>query len=58
MDTRGEVHLGRLEGVVGGEMDGQEEDAAHVGTLILSTYVSYVSVSSPTSCWPWNVLVP
>ena len=41
MDTRGEVHLGRLEGVVGGEMDSQEEDAARVGTLTLPK--SYVS---------------
>jgi hypothetical protein len=33
VDAGGEVDLGRLEGVVGGEVDGEEEDAAAVGRV-------------------------
>lgn len=39
IDPCGEVDLGRLEGVVGWEMDGQEEDAAGVGGVALYQYV-------------------
>ena len=33
VDAGGECDLGRLEGVVGGEVDGEEEDPALVGTV-------------------------
>ena len=33
VDAGGEGDLGRLEGVVGGEVDGEEEDPALVGTV-------------------------
>ena len=35
VDASGEVDLGRLEGVVGGEMDGEEEYAARVWRVAL-----------------------
>lgn len=35
VDTGGEVDLGRLEGVVCGEVDGEEEDTSRVGRVAL-----------------------
>lgn len=40
VDAGGEVDLGRLEGVVGRKVDGQEEDAAGVRRVALRTSLS------------------
>lgn len=46
VDTGGEVDLGRLERVVGGEVDGKEEDTAGVGRVTLEViHVSKLSTS-------------
>jgi len=44
VDTGGEVDLGRLEGVVCGEVDGEEEDTARVWGVTLNTVSHGVSV--------------
>lgn len=35
VDASCEVHLWRLEGIVGGEVNGEEEDAARIGAVAL-----------------------
>lgn len=37
VDAGGEVDLGRLEGVIGREMDGQEKDTSRVGRVTLGS---------------------
>lgn len=42
VDASGEVDFGRLEGVVGREVDGEEEDAARVRRVALNVDVSHM----------------
>lgn len=48
IDASCEVDLGGLEGVVGREVDGEEEDTARVGGVTLKTRVSIKSLISST----------
>ena len=68
IDLRGECDLGRLEGVVCGEVDGEEEDSAlvravrrpHDGGLpvVMLSNVSYCYLTSDQCTCQWNMSSP